>query len=230
MSNLLRIRSFLIAAGVVAGSAACRKDEGAKPSDHAAEQVKENREDVREEMADVEQERREAIDEAREDYPDVDQVRGVDVRGKVADVPGSRIDDIEEEQADVDKNLAELADAEAVFAREKANRLLALAAVRQVLSPQPMLIHTLSQRIAIEQDDRADLDAKLQTFQTRLDEMANAIDNLKGVDAQDWKERNEDVSKAVERARDARDDAWEELHDADRDDRTSMLEDRRAMR
>jgi hypothetical protein len=56
----------------------------------------------------------------------------------------------------------------------------------------------------------------------RLDEAANLIQSLEGVDANHWEGRERETADAMNRLEDAREDAWEALDDAKTIDRTSM--------
>lgn len=252
MRNLVRFRNCLFAAALLGGVAACDKnsDTGDR-SNFAAEQVKENVEDVHEESRDLAEVRVEDRDDAVVDNGQADMVdrRAVGERaiaGNSDPVTGNmmdadvhdgvasgvdlekvkRIDQLADEQRDIGKNANELADAQAEFAVQKRARIATLRAVHGVHASQPMLINALVQSFAIEQDDRAEVNEKLQIFQTRLDEAANAIATLDGADVNAWRDRNDTATKAVEAVEDAREDAWDELEDADRvDNRTSMIED-----
>ncbi len=256
MRNLVRLRNVLIAAGLLASAAACRKDsDTADRSDYAAEQVKENVEDVKEESRDLGDDRgsreasNDAIDNGTADRVDRDVVGDRAGAGHSDSVTGNMMDsdvndgiasgvdldkikaadDLADEQRDVGKNAAELRDANASFEQEKRARIATRRAVHGVAASQPMLINALVGAFSLEQDDRGEVNEKLQIFQTRIDEAANTIAALDGTGAEQWEDRNESATKAVEAVEDAREDAWEALDDADHlDDRTSMIDDRQS--
>jgi hypothetical protein len=246
MTNFIRFRSMLVAASLLAGAAACdQKSETRREADRAAEAVKDQVEDLKGESRDLAET---AKDKADRDVNAVDEVvRGTDEKimertandgrdsvGEVSAYVGEKAgvareqvaedtDDIADEAKDVGKNARQLADASNEFKYRKMVRIQTLRAVHAVEASQPMLINAFAQGFPLVEKDRGEVNEKLVIFQMRLDEAGNAIQSLELVEAKDWEDRNDAVSKALERVEDAREDVWEELKDADRvGDRTSM--------
>lgn len=80
MTNLIRFRTVLLGAALVAASAACKKDnDTAKTSDRAAERLKDKVEDLRDEAKDV-------VETARD--------RGEDLREKAGEKAADTIEDV----------------------------------------------------------------------------------------------------------------------------------------
>lgn len=221
MTNLIRFRSMLVAASLLAGSAACtQKSETRQQADRAAESVKDQVEDLKEESRDL----AETAKDKTDDRVGVGEVSAY--VGENAGVAKERLagaDEVADDAKDVGKNARELADASNEFKYRKMVRIQTLRAVHAVEASQPMLINAFAQAFPLVEKDRGEVNEKLLIFQMRLDEAGNAIQSLELVEAKDWEARNDAVSKALERVEDAREDVWESLRDADRTaDRTSM--------
>jgi hypothetical protein len=97
-----------------------------------------------------------------------------------------------------------------------------LRAVHGITASQSMLINAVASSLPLVDTDRAKINEKVQLIQMRLDESANLIQALETVDANNWEPRERDVSNAMNRLEDARQDAWDALDDAKRLDQTSM--------
>jgi len=199
MTNLVRFRSFLAAAALVAASTACtEKSETRREADRAARTVNDRVEDLKEESRDL-------TETAKDRADDVD------------------VEDIADEAKDVGKRARQLEDANNEFKYRKMVRIGTLRAVHAVAASQPMLINAFTEAFPLEANDRGQVQEKLVIFQMRLDEAGNVIQSLELVEANDWETRDDAATKALERVEAARDDAWEALAEADRtDDRTSM--------
>ncbi len=245
MSSLLRFRSMLVAASLLAGSAACtQKSETRQEADRAAENVKDQTEDLKDESRDLAETAKDKSDDinAIDDVirpttePSIkgtprDRVDSVDdVSAYVGDNPQPTkerlmddVDDIADDAKDVGENARELADASNEFKYRKMVRINTLRAVHAVQASQPNLINSMAQAFPLVEKDRGEVNEKLVIFQMRLDEAGNAIQSLELVEAKDWETRNDAASKALERVEDAGEEVWESLKDADRTgDRTSM--------
>lgn len=249
MNKLRSLRNVAIAAALLAGTAACDKDnETRKEADRAAENVNDQVEDLREDSKDlaetaadkredVREEANEAAKDTVEDMNDLrekttdsdlrDEARDVDenARERIADVRDEARDsaeDVAEDMAPVGKNARELQEAQNEFAYRRMVRIQTLRGVHAVGASQPMLINSIATSYPLEASDRAKVNEKLQVFQMRVDEAGNVIQSLEQVGPADWEARNDAATKALERLEDAREDAWEELHDADLIDTTSM--------
>lgn len=221
MTNLIRFRSMLVAASLLAGSAACtQKSETRQQADRAAESVKDQVEELKEESRDL----AETAKDKTDDRVGVGEVSAY--VGENAGVAKERLagaDEVADDAKDVGKDARELADASNEFKYRKMVRIQTLRAVHAVEASQPMLINAFAQGFPLVEKDRGEVNEKLLNFQMRLDEAGNAIQSLELVEAKDWEARNDAVSKALERVEDAREDVWESLRDADRTrDRTSM--------
>lgn len=272
MNKLRSLRNVAIAAALLAGTAACDKDnETRKQADRAAENVNDQVEDLREDSKDLaetaadkrEDVREEANESAKDTVEDMNDLRdestdtklrrnlGVDddrvvvrdrvvdtddlreeakdvdenARERIADVRDEARDsakDVAEDMAGVGTNARELSEAQNEFEYRRMVRIQTLRGVHAVGASQPMLINSIATSYPLEASDRAKVNEKLQVFQMRVDEAGNMIQSLEQVGPADWEARNDAATKALERLEDAREDAWEELHDADLIDTTSM--------
>ncbi|MDB4958689.1 MAG: hypothetical protein JWO36_6258 [Myxococcales bacterium] len=115
----------------------------------------------------------------------------------------------------------ELADATAAFDARRRIRVTTLRTQHAVIATQPMLISTMVEAFPLTDRGRADVNEKLTIFQMRLDETGNLIQGLQAASPQDFKDRNDAASDAMNRLDDARKDAWKALEDAPRTDRSS---------
>ncbi len=148
---------------------------------------------------------------------------------RLADKTGDLKDeakDLQGESTDMMKKGIETRDALKEFEYQRMVRVQTLRAVHAITASQPNVVITLAGGRALRDADRAKLNEKLQLVQMRLDESANLIQSLEGVDAEHWKDRERDVADAMNRLEDAREDAWEALDEAERldpsVDQTSM--------
>ncbi len=230
MSNLIRFRSILVAASLLASSAACtQKSETRREADRAAENVKDQVEDLKNESRDLAESAKESgnaemvdrdlVDDDRR-LPDTTASRTDTVVGRAAD---KGMNEVADDAKDVGKNARELADASNEFKYRKMVRIQTMRAVHAVHASQPNLINAMAQSFPLVEKDRGEVNEKLVIFQMRLDEAGNAIQSLELVEAKDWEVRNDAASKALDRVEDAGDEVWESLKDAERTDgRTSM--------
>lgn len=132
------------------------------------------------------------------------------------------VEDVKDESRDLMKEGIATRDAQKEFEYRRLVRVQTLRAVHSITAQQPMLISAVASSRALVEKDRAKIDEKVQLVQMRLDETANLIQGLDRVDADHWDGRERDVSDAMKRLEDAREDAWEALDDAKRIDQTSM--------
>ena len=110
------------------------------------------------------------------------------------------------------------------FEQRKQARIATLRALHGLFAAEPGLIHALAQVQDVSAADRAHIAERLQIFQTRVDEADNAIESLAIASREDWDRRDAVATHAMERAAEARLDAWEALVDSKRaaPARTSM--------
>lgn len=192
-----RIGKILMATAIAVLPVAC-KDDTRKEADKAAENVNDQREDVKEDLKD--------LNSAMKDQAKETTAEGVK----------DEQDDVNEQTAELKENVNELNQAEGDFSVRRGNRAQQLRLLHGVIASQPMLINAVSGVTALTDKARADLAEKMQVFQMRVDEAGNAIEAIQQADASGFEERNDAAAKAVDRLKDARDDAWEALNDGDR--------------
>src|SRR5204862_5646213 len=97
--------------------------------------------------------------------------------------------------------------------QERVNQLHALHAV---IASQPMLINAIAPQTQLTDKARNDLSEKMQVFQMRVDEAGNLVEQLQTVHEDNFENRDDAANKAMDRLKDARDDAWKALNDGDR--------------
>ena len=130
-------------------------------------------------------------------------------------------EELTEGSKEVAKESSELMKAEETFAFRRQARVQVLRATHSAVGTQPMLISMMSANFDLTDAGRAAINERLTTFQRRLDEAANLIQGLQGVDAAEWEVRDEAVSEAMQKLEDARQAAWGALEDAPRVDRSA---------
>lgn len=122
-------------------------------------------------------------------------------------------------QRDLDRREGEVTDttatADAEFTHERALRSDALRSELFVLATQPMLIASIASGKGITDRSQADINDKLNAFQTKLDEANTSIQGIQTADAETFKERDKEASKHIKEANKARDEAWKALDKAD---------------
>lgn len=143
----------------------------------------------------------EEVTEARDDLR-----REVDEVGRTSDKLGA--------SKAIVKEAGRLARAQAEFEQRRTHRIQVMRAQHEVIGTQTLLISTMAKSFPLTDAGRADVNEKLTTFQSRLDEAANIIQGLQNVDAERWLERSHEATEAMQRLEDARHDAWEALDDA----------------
>ena len=117
------------------------------------------------------------------------------------------------------KKSTEHRDARADFNLKRAERVSNLRAVEQVIAIQPQMITSLANAFPVV--DHFDLDDKLASFRMRVDDADQLIQGLQAASPGDFKDRDDAVSKAMDRLDDARKDAWKALKDAKHVERSS---------
>jgi hypothetical protein len=219
MTKLVRFRTLLAMAALMVAPAACSKDSDTRhEADRAAERVNDKVEDLNKprEVA-------EAADHGAGDLVDRDAVGDRDLEGNPAPKSGTYLHDDRVDGADRNENATELQQATAEFEQKRSVRVQTMRSVHAIAASQAMLINAMAEAYPLVEKDRVELNEKQQIFQMRLDEAGNAIQSLELVEPADWEARSDAATKALERAEDARSDAWDALNDADRiHDRTSM--------
>ncbi len=100
-------------------------------------------------------------------------------------------------------------------------RVDALSAQRSVIATQPELISTLADAAPLTTAGREAVDAKIQTLDLRLDDMANQLNELRSAGPDDWRMSDDATTAAMKQLDDARADAWQALQNAPRLDRQS---------
>jgi len=198
----LRFTTLALVAGLAA-SAACNNDKTRKNAENAAEAVRDKADDLKDNSKDL-------AETAKDKSEDL------------ADKSKDTIDDLGKDTKDVAKNAVETRDSQKEFEYQRMVRVQTLRAVHGIVASQPMLINAVAGSVPLVDTDRAKVNEKVLLIQMRLDESANLIQGLEGVDANNWEDRERETSNAMNRLEDARKDAWEALDDAKRLDRTSM--------
>lgn len=195
-----RSGKLFMAMAIAVVPAACKQDR----AEEAAENLREQREEVREEAEDV----KEALQE---------QGEGMRERVGVAEERAEeRGQEIQEESRELAEETRDLAAAEARFEMQRDQRIAGLRAVHGVLASQPMLINTIAGTVPLTTGARAELGEDMQMFQMRLDEAGNAIEQLQMATAENFDERDDAAEDAMDRLKEARDEAWEALNEGDR--------------
>jgi hypothetical protein len=179
----------IVLASSVLASAASCKSEQARDTERAAELT-------RAKTADLTEEQRELAASVRESAKDV-----VDEVGDVAYVS------------------AEVERAKADFERKKLARVSHLEGQVAVLSTVPELLDAAARGASLAANDRAKLDAKLQTLKVRIDEAQQVLAKLPSTTAAEWTSRDDEITRALRSIDDARDEAVELLEDSVDDDR-----------
>lgn len=142
-----------------------------------------------------------------------------DVREKAADSAKAVID----EQRDVAEQAMDVKHAQFDFGYARLTRVGTLRAIYGVAQAQPQLINAFAHDVELNAPERSLINEKLSILNTRLDEAGNQIESLAKVPAETWEQRHDDANKAMDRLEEARDDAWDALHAAQRASaRTSM--------
>lgn len=142
---------------------------------------------------------------------EVAEARG-DLRREVDEV-GRTSDKLGASKALVEE-AGRLVQAQAEFEEKRALRIQVMKAQHEVIGTQTLLISTMATSFPLTDSGRADVNEKLTTFQSRLDEAANIIQGLQNVEAELWLQRSHEATEAMQRLEDARHDAWEALDDA----------------
>ncbi len=107
------------------------------------------------------------------------------------------------------------------FELRRTARVDALAAQRSVIATQPGLISALADAAPLTSAGREAVDAKIQTLDLRLDDMANRLNELRAAGPDDWRMSDDATTSAMKQLDDARADAWQALQNAPRLDRQS---------
>lgn len=190
---------------------------GAEAKD-TIEDVNDLKEDVHDRITDDGPDVDETVDESHEVAQAARENRE-DLREKAANAAG----DVSDEMTDVADQAADVKHAQYDFGYARLTRVGTLRGIHAVAEAQPQLINAFAHDVDLTLRDRDLLNEKLQVFQMRLDEAGNQIEALAKVPAETWEQRHADVNKAMDRLEDAREDAWDALHDAEQASaRTSM--------
>jgi len=110
------------------------------------------------------------------------------------------------------KEMAEQAE----FTVRRDMRMQVLKLEHMIIQTQPQVISTLASIGGLTDKGLADVNDKVRVLEMRLDDMNNAIQRLGSAAAADFKSRDDDATKAMDRLEDARKDAWKSLKDAPR--------------
>jgi hypothetical protein len=199
-----KLRNTLLAllAGFAA-STACSKDDTRDNAENAAEAVREKTTDLQDNSKDLAETAKDKAEDLRDESKDT-------------------AEDINDEAKDVMKSGIAARDAQKEFEYQRMVRVQTLRGVHGIIASQPLLINAVASARALVDADRSKIAEKVQLVQMRLDEAANLIQSLEGVDANHWEGRERETADAMNRLEDAREDAWEALDDAKTIDRTSM--------
>jgi hypothetical protein len=200
-----KLRNTILAllAGFTASAACSHKNDTRENAENAAQAVRDKTTDLQDEAKDLN-------DTAKDKSNDL------------ADKSKDTVDDLKDDTKDVTKTAVATRDAVKEFEYQRMVRVQTLRAVHGIVASQPLLINAIAQSTPFVDADRAKIVEKVQLVQMRLDEAANLIQSLEGVDADHWEGRERETANAMNRLEDARDDAWDALENAKRIDRTSM--------
>ncbi len=102
------------------------------------------------------------------------------------------------------------------FELRRTARVDALSAQRSVIATQPELISTLADAAPLTTAGREAVDAKVQTLDLRLDDMANELNELRSAQPDDWRTSDDVTTTAMTQLDEARADAWQTLQNAPR--------------
>jgi hypothetical protein len=224
--------TYLALALGLATAGACDNDKTRDNAENAADDLKDKTADLKDEAKDLQEVAKDQDEEIRDrDLERTGAARNGIVEttkdvGEVAhdraDLARDTVEDVKDESADMMKQSIATRDAQKEFEYQRMVRVQTLRAVHGITASQPMLINAIAAAEALRDADRAKINEKVNLVQLRLDESANLIQSLEGVDAEHWVDREKDVANAMNRLEDARSDAWEALDEADRFDQTSM--------
>lgn len=193
------------------------RDKAGDKAEDTIEDVNDLKDETRERVADRD-DVDETVDEAHDVAENARENRD-DVREKAADTAEAVID----EHQDVAEQAMNVKHAQFDFGYARLTRVGTLRAIHGLAQSQPALINAFAHDVELTDKERGLINEKLMIFQNRLDEAGNQLETLATVPAETWEQRHAVANQAMERLEDAREDAWEALHDADRaGDRTSM--------
>lgn len=128
---------------------------------------------------------------------------------------------VTEKAADVLEHAGRLVQADAEFRRRRDLRVDILRGQHSVIATQSLLIAAMAESFPLTDGGRADVNEKLTTFQSVLDETENLIEGLRRADASTWQELDDQATDAMKRLDDARSAAWGALDDAPKAARTA---------
>lgn len=123
--------------------------------------------------------------------------------------------------ADVLEHAGRLAQADAEFRRQRDLRVDILRGRHSVYATQSLLIASMAESFPLTDDGRADVNEKLTTFHSILDETEDLIEGLHRADASTFPKLDEQATDAMKRLDDARSAAWDALEDAPKAARTA---------
>lgn len=226
----LRFTYLALALGL-ASFVGCDKDDDTRDNaENAAETVRDQTGDLQDRADDLKEVAKDQAEELRDDdrtgvarngIQETAEEAGEAARDN-ANLAADTVDDVKDESEDLLESSVEARDAQKEFEYQRLVRVQTLRAIHSIAATQPGVISALASSLPLVDADRAKLNEKLVLVQMRLDESANLIQGLEGVDANNWEPRERDVANAMNRLEDAREDAWEALDDADHLDQTSM--------
>lgn len=124
---------------------------------------------------------------------------------------------IRDELADVASTTAEVQQALAEFERKRAARVSNLEGQLGVQAKLPDLIHAMARSVRLTANERVELDEKLQVLRVRIEEARQILDQLPMTPAASWTSRDDEITRALQRIEDAREDAVEIVEDARED-------------
>lgn len=196
-----KLTYFALALGLAVSG--CNKDKTRSNAENAAEAVRDKTGDLQDEAKDL-------AETAKDKASDL------------TDEAKATAEDVKDESKDLSEASLEARNAQKEFEYQRMVRVQTLRAVHGITASQPQVILAVASSMPLVDADRAKLNEKVTLVQMRLDESANLIQALEGVDANNWEPRERDAAAAMNRLEDARKDAWEALDEAKRLDRTSM--------
>jgi len=121
----------------------------------------------------------------------------------------------------VDEKTAELNHAARHFEERKELRMMSLRSEQSMIVPQANMIESLAAQLPLTTDAHKDIDAKVQTFDQRIDDAKVKLNDLGTASADQWQSRDDAAGDAMKNLETARDDAWQAFKKAKRTDHSS---------
>jgi hypothetical protein len=147
--------------------------------------------------------------------------RAADKTKSMADRSMEEAKTVTDESAKTEKKGADVATAQADFESKRDTRVQTLQAQRDLISSQVIVINALATGLPLAPDAKTDINNKVSTLQSKLDDAGNAIQELKTSSADDFKAKDDHAGDAMKSLDDARGSAWQALNDAPKSEQPS---------